>query len=253
MKGSLYLKNKVIVITGGNSGIGYAAANRSIKEGATVILVGRDKAGITAAVRELGRQAIPYTLNVGSISEISLFYTFVAERFGIVHGVVSNAGIVGLSACEKITEAAYDEEMSINLKGAFFVAQKAVPLMRQGGSIVFNASMAAYKPFSEGAVYAATKAALVSFAKSMGLELANKNIRVNSVSPGNITTPIFDKIGLSKEQKEAFFNGFKNKVPLKRSGAPEEVANVINFLLSDESSYINATDIIVDGGFLVSP
>ena len=246
------LKDKVIIITGGNSGIGYATAQKVIASGGIPIIVGRHEQRVNEACAALGKSAVGFVANVSSMTAIDALYEFVKQNFKEVHGVVANAGVAVIENCADITEAGYDHQFDINVKGAFFVAQKALPLMKHGGSIVFNASAAGHKTFEGGGVYAATKAALHSFATSMGLELGSKGIRVNTVSPGPTVTPIFEKMGMSEVQAGDLLDAFKNRSPLGRIAHPDEVANVIVFLLSEESSYVTGTDILVDGGLVLA-
>lgn len=246
------LENRIIVITGANSGIGYAIAEQVLAAKGTSILVGRNIDKLMTAHASLGGRSTSFKADVTSLVELDALYSFVKEKFGRVDGVVANAGEAILEDCTEVTETSFDHSMDTNLKGAFFTAQKALPLMQHGGSIVFNASLAAHRPFKQGSIYAATKAALKSLASAMALELGQKNIRVNSISPGNIITPIFEKLGLNEQEKIDFINFFKEKVPLGRSGTPNEIAETCIFLLSEASSYITGTDILVDGGLLLS-
>lgn len=256
MHSSMRLKDKVVVVTGGNSGIGYATAKSVIDEGGIAVIAGRNKDGLDKAAKELEASALNrlfiFSFDQGCYQDIGKLSKFISDTFGELHGIVLNAGVVSVQPYDKVSENSFDEQVDINFKGSFFVAQKAAEIMKAGGSIVFNASYAAYKPFEGGAVYSATKAALKSLAASMAVELAKAGIRVNSVSPGNIDTPIFDKLGLNAQEKQKFFESIKRKVPLGRSGKPDEIAKVITFLLSDESSYITGTNILVDGGLVLS-
>lgn len=243
---------KTIVVTGANSGIGLATSKLLVSNGCRVIMVGRNAQQLVEHVGQIGRGAAHFVADVSNIGQIDAMYRYVIEMYGEIDGVVVNAGTIQLGSISEVTEKTFDEQFDVNVKGAFFTAQKAVPVMKRGGSIVFNASYAGHKSFSKGAVYCATKAAVISIAKSMALELAGLEIRVNSVSPGNIDTPIFDKLGLTDDDKTSFFESFKNRVPLRRSGVADEIAKTISFLLSDESSYITGADLLVDGGLMLA-
>lgn len=242
------LQDKIIVITGGNSGIGFATAEKIIEEGGIPIIVGRDEKKINQACAVLGKKAVGFTCDVTLVSQISELFKKIGHQFDCIHGVVANAGAALLEPIEAITEKSFDASLQLNLKGAFFTVQKALPLMTKGGSVVLNASLSAHRTFENGAIYSATKAALVSLSSSMALELAKYKIRVNSVSPGVIVTPFFDKLGLTEDEIRGHMLQYRKKMSLERPGKPEEIANVIAFLLSDESSFITGTDILADGG-----
>lgn len=244
----MQLQKKIIVITGGNSGIGFATAEKVIKEGGISVLVGQDEKKINHACEALGKNAVGFTCDVTIVAEIAALFQKIGEQFESIHGVVANAGAALLEPIEDITEKSFDASLQLNLKGAFFTVQKAIPLMKHGGSVVLNASLAAHRTFEKGAIYAATKAALVSLSSSMALELAQYKIRVNSISPGVIETPFFDKFGLTADELRRHMLHYRKKISLERTGKPAEIANVIAFLLSDESSYITGTDILADGG-----
>ena len=243
---------KLILITGGNSGIGFATAKLLISLGATIVIAARNKSKVLSACHELGPKAIPFTADVSKCSDLDKLYQFIATEYGMLDGLFINAGVVTVEPFSEVTEQSYDEQMHINLRGAFFTAQKAIPHLIEGASIVMNASLAAHRPFEGGAIYSATKAGVISFTKTMALELAPRKIRINSISPGNIVTPIFDKLGMDEQQKQDFFNSFKERVPLKRSGTSEEVAKTVSFLLSDDSTYTTGADFLIDGGIVLS-
>ena len=249
MKNKFY--NKRILITGGNSGIGLATAKLLISQGATIILTGKNKDRVNGACNELGANAIPFVTDVSKQRDLIELSEFISKH-GVLHGLFVNAGVINVEPIPQVSELSYDEQMNVNLRGAFFTVQNAIPHLLEGSSIVLNASLAAHRPFEGGAIYSATKAGIVSFAKSMALELAPYRIRVNSISPGNIDTPIFDKLGMNEQQKQDFFNSFKERVPLKRSGTAEEIARTVSFLLSDDSAYTTGADFLVDGGIVLS-
>lgn len=248
MQSQLRLQNRAVVITGGNSGIGFATAKKVIEEGGISIIVGRDKEKINSACTVLGANSVGFTCDISIVDEITLLFEKIERQFEMIYGVVANAGHSVLEPMEIVTAKSFDLSMNTNLKGAFFTVQKAVPLMKKGGSIVLNASLAAYRTFENAAIYSATKAALVSLAATLALELAKLNIRVNSVSPGTVLTPLFNKLGMTEEEIKDFILHYKQKISLERAGTPGEIANVISFLLSDESTFVTGTDILVDGG-----
>lgn len=245
---NMRFNEKIIVITGANSGIGFATAKKVIAEGANAIVVGRDEKKIKLACAELGKNSHPFICDVSIVDDVSLLFEKIAQQFKVIHGVVANAGQAILESIEKITESSFDASIDINFKSAFFTAQKALPLMREGGSIVLNASLAAHRTFQNGAIYSATKSALVSLAASMALEFAPYQVRVNSVSPGTVMTPLFNKLGMDDREIKQFIFHYRKRISLERAGTPDEIANVIAFLLSDESTFVTGTDILADGG-----
>ena len=252
MKNQTRFQNKHFLITGANSGIGFSTAQTLISEGAKVMVVGRNQARVLEACQKLGESATPYVADISSIKALDDLYHYVRDTYGKIDGLFVNAGVLTIASIETASELEYDTQMNTNLKGAFFTVQKAIPLLREGGAIVLNASLSAHAPFEGGGIYSASKAAKLSLMKTMALELASKKIRVNSVSPGSIDTPAFDKLGLNSQEKADFLNSLENQIPLKRNGQPEEVARVVAFLLSNESSYITGADLLVDGGLSLS-
>lgn len=241
-------QGKLIVITGGNSGIGFATAEKIVNNGGTPIIVGKDSKAIAKAIDKLGDKAKGYVCDVSQIDEIKKLFAQIASSYDEIHGIVANAGNAILEPVLEVTPDSFDKTVNTNFKGVFFTVQQAVPLMKSGGSIVLTSSLAAYQAFANAAIYSATKAALISLAATMALELAKFNIRVNSVSPGTVITPIFDKLGMSKKEVADFISHYKQKISLERPGSPTEIANVISFLLSNESSFVTGTDILADGG-----
>jgi NAD(P)-dependent dehydrogenase (short-subunit alcohol dehydrogenase family) len=242
------LEGKVAVVTGGNSGIGLAAAKRLKDEGARVAVSGRSKKTLDDAVKILGKDALAVQADVAKLGEIDRLFAAVSEKFGKIDVLFVNAGVAKFVPLNAVTEEHFDEIFDIDAKGAYFTIQKALPYLNDGASIILNTSVAGQKGLANGTVYSATKAALRSFARSVAAELVGRNIRVNAVAPGPIETPIFGRTGLSKEQIDEFAKSIVSMVPMKRLGKPEEVAAVVAFLASPDASYITGVEINVDGG-----
>lgn len=241
------LKNKVVVITGGNSGIGLGIAEEFKREGAVGAILGRDLKTLEEAGKKLGENFLAVQGDVTKMNDIDKLYKETAEKFGKVDVLVVNAGIVKIEPLEAVDEASFDNTNDINFKGAFFTVQKALSHLNDGASVILVASIAQSKGFAGMSVYSATKAALRSLARTFSAELVGRGIRVNCISPGPIDTPIFDK-SLPKEQVNEMREGFKQMVPLKRMGSSSEVARAALFLASSDSSFILGEEIQVDGG-----
>jgi NAD(P)-dependent dehydrogenase (short-subunit alcohol dehydrogenase family) len=242
------LTGKVAVVTGGNSGIGLATAKRFREEGAKVAITGRDQKTLDEAVKTIGGDVIAVQADVSKLGDLDKFYKIVADKFGKIDIVFANAGIAKFAPFADSTEALFDETFDINVKGVYFTIQKALPLLNEGASIIINSSVVNETGPHSASIYSATKAAVRSFARTLTTELIDRGIRVNVVSPGPITTPIFGRTGLPKEALDEFATTVKAKVPMKRFGEPEEIANTVLFLASPEASYITGVDINVDGG-----
>jgi NAD(P)-dependent dehydrogenase (short-subunit alcohol dehydrogenase family) len=241
-------ENRVAVVTGGNSGIGLATARRLHEEGARVAIVGRNKETLEAAANSLGGDVLTIQADVARPGDLDKVYGTVFQRFGKIDVLFVNAGIAKFAPFSETTEGFYDEIFDTNTKGAYFTIQKAVPFLKDGASIVLNASVAGQIGLANGVAYAASKAALRSFARSVAAELVGRGIRVNTVSPGPIETPIFGRTGLTKEAMEEFAKQIVSTVPMNRLGQPEEVAGVVAFLASADASFITGVEINVDGG-----
>jgi len=241
-------KGKVAVVTGGNSGIGLATAKAYAREGAKVAITGRSDATLKAAQKELGPDALVLKADMSKVSEISAAVDQIRARFGRIDALFVNAGIGKFVPFEEVTEAFFDETMATNLKGLFFTVQKAAPLLSKGGAVVLNASINAHMGMPGSSVYGASKAAVVHLAKSLSADLLARGVRVNVVSPGPITTPILDRMGLPEDQTRQLKENIAGQVPLKRFGTPDEVASAVLYLSSPESSYVVGTELIVDGG-----
>jgi NAD(P)-dependent dehydrogenase (short-subunit alcohol dehydrogenase family) len=241
-------EGKVAVVTGGNSGIGLATAKRLHDEGARVAISGRSQKTLDEAVKIVGKDVLAVKADVAKPADLDKLYGAVAEKFGKIDVLFVNAGVAKFAPLTAVDEAHFDEMFDINTRGAYFTIQKAVPHLNTGASIILNTSVADEKGIQNGTVYAATKAALRSFARSVAAELVELGIRVNTVAPGPIETPIFERTGLPKEVIEEFAKGVLSKVPMKRFGKPEEVAGAVAFLASSDASYITGVEINVDGG-----
>ena len=239
---------KVVLVTGGSSGLGLAAARAFADEGAEVIIVGRDRASIDRSVAEIGAKASGYHVDVTHVSEISGLMEAIGARHGRVDVLFANAGIARIGPIGEVTEALWDEVMGTNLKGVYFTVQQVLPLMGKGSSIVLNASVAADIGAPDSSVYSASKAAVRSLGRSLGAELVSRGIRVNVVSPGPIDTPIFDKFGIPANAVDDFKKAWVADIPMKRFGSAEEVARAVLFLASSEASYITGVELPVDGG-----
>ncbi len=242
------LKDKVAIITGGNSGIGLATAKLLQAEGARVIITGRREDAVEAAVKEIGGTCKGIVSDTGNLNDITRLYEQIQQSGFKIDILFLNAGIAIFGPYETINEATFDTMVNINFKGLFFNIQKAVPLINEGGSIVLNSSIADQKGFPNTNIYAATKAAVRSLARTLSTELLEKKIRVNAIAPGPIETPIFDKIGMPAEAVPEMKDSFADQNPMKRMGTPEEIAKAVLFLGSDDSTYITGIDLTVDGG-----
>jgi len=242
------LAGKVAVVTGGNSGIGLATAKRFSEEGAKVVISGRDQKTLDEAVKTIGGDVVAVRGDVSRLGDLDKLYKTVAQKFGKIDVLFANAGIAKFALVGDSTEALFDETFDVNVKGVFFTIQKALPLLNEGASIIINSSVANQTGAASASVYAATKAAVRSFARTLTSELVDRGIRINVVSPGPITTPIFGRTGLPQEAVDEFARGIKERVPMKRFGKPEEIASTVLFLATPESSYITGVDINVDGG-----
>jgi NAD(P)-dependent dehydrogenase (short-subunit alcohol dehydrogenase family) len=243
------LANKVVVITGGNSGIGLGTAKLFANEGAKITITGRNAATIETAIKEIGHNAIGVVSNVADVSSFVPLYDQVNNTFGKIDVLVVNAGIIVMAPLEDFTEEMFDIASNINYKGVFFSVQKALPYLNDGASIIITSSSVARKGIPGGAVYASSKAAERALVRSFAVELAARKIRVNTLSPGSVDTPIFAKAGIPKEKEEEMNNFFANTVALKRRGTVAEIANGFLFLASDDSSYMTGADLIIDGGY----
>lgn len=240
------LQGKVAVVTGGSSGIGLAAAKQLALEGAQVVVTGRNRESLDRAVSEIGPLASAVVADTAKLTDLDSLVKRVRELGGLDFLFI-NAGVAPASALEGVTEKFFDDLVNINTKGAYFTTQSLVPLFRAGGSIVFNTSVVNAKGFPNSSIYSLTKAALRSMTRTLAAELLSKNIRVNAVSPGPTVTPIFHKMGLPSEAVDAMLTQFRELVPMKRLGTPDEVAKVVLFLGFD-ATFTTGAEVPVDGG-----
>jgi NAD(P)-dependent dehydrogenase (short-subunit alcohol dehydrogenase family) len=242
------LEGKVAVITGGNSGIGLATAKEFNEQGARVVITGRDQQTLVEATREIGGDVLAVRSDTSSLTEIDKLFAAVKERFGRIDVLFVNAGIGKFAPFEAVTEELFDSIMDINFKGAYFTIQKSLPYLNDNASIILNASIIANIGMPNSSVYAASKAALITLARTLSAELVGRGIRVNAISPGPITTPILNRLGLPPEALEETEKSIREQVPMKRFGRPEEIAKTALFLASSDSSFLLGTEIIADGG-----
>lgn len=243
------LQDKVIVITGGNSGIGLSAAQAFVNEGAKVAILGRDQATLDRAVNALGDRALGHRGNVTQLPDLQEFAAAVKARFGSVDALFVNAGLGVFAPIESVDETAYDHQFDINVKGAFFTVQQFLPLLKEGASVVLTASSVAEKGVPHGSLYFASKAAVRSFARTLAAELAPRGIRVNTLSPGIVRTNFAEKTNLEADDFEGFMKMVESQTPLGRAGTADEIARAARFLVSSDSSYMTGADLLVDGGW----
>ena len=242
------LEGKVAVITGGSSGIGLATAKRFVAEGAYVFITGRRQSELNVAVRDIGKNVTDVQGDVSNLADLDRLYSIVKQQQGRINILFANAGIGGFSRLGEISEAHFDQTFCVNVKGLLFTVQKALPLFKDGGSIILNSSIAASKGDEGFSVYSASKAAVRSFARTLTVDLRYRKIRVNAISPGQIDTRALNDLMQNEEQSRQLKKELVSTVPLRRMGTPDEVANGVTFLASDESSYITGIELFVDGG-----
>jgi NAD(P)-dependent dehydrogenase (short-subunit alcohol dehydrogenase family) len=242
------LEGKVAVVTGGTSGIGLAAAKRFAAEGAYVFITGRRQPELDAAVKEIGKHVTGVRGDVSILADIDRLYDAVQQQKRPIDVLFANAGGGEFAPLGAITEEHFDRTFAINVKGVLFTVQKALPLLRDGGSIILTGSTTGTKGSPAFSVYSATKAAIRNFARNWILDLKDRHIRVNTLSPGPIDTPGLHDLGGTEEQARQLKAHLISTVPLGRLGEPDEVAKAAVFLASDDSSFVNGVELFVDGG-----
>lgn len=242
------LEGKVAIVTGGSNGIGFATAKRFAAEGAQVVITGRRERELAEAAQRIGPGTLAVVGDVAKLADLDRLVEAVKARHDHVDVLFANAGVYQPSPLGQIDEAHFDRHFDTNVKGLLFTVQKLLPLMRNGASILLNASVAASKAFAGLSVYAATKAAVRSFARGWTLDLKERGIRVNAISPGPIETEGFAAVAPTPNALAQIKQGFVSAVPLGRMGSADEVANVALFLASDESRFVTGAEYFVDGG-----
>lgn len=246
------LEGKVAVITGGNSGIGKATARLFVQQGAQVVITGRRKDALDAAVLELGPGVIGVFGDVADLDHHKQLAREVQRRFGGADIYIANAGVISLSPSADVTVDAYDRQFAVNTRGLFFGTQSMLPVMRDGGSIVLLGSLAARRVLENHSVYAGSKAAILAFARSWAMELKARRIRVNVLSPGPVHTAIQAKLGISDNELPRLVEGMADMIPAGRFGDADEIAHAALFLASNDSSFINGIELPIDGGMALA-
>lgn len=241
-------ENKTILVTGGNSGIGLATAIAYAREGARVVITGRDQATLDAAKEQIGSQAVALRHDQGAAGGGKQLADELKHRGIRLDALFLNAGVAKFAPFDQVDEALWDQTFDVNVKGAYFMIQALTPLFNRGGAIVLNGSVNARIGMPSSSVYAASKAALISFAKTLSAELLPLGVRVNVVSPGPVSTPLYGRLGLAQADLDGMAAAIIGQVPLKRFGTPDEVAGAVLYLSSSDSAFIVGTELIVDGG-----
>ena len=241
------LEGKIAVITGGTSGIGLATAKRFVSEGAYVFITGLYQKEIDEAISEIGKNVSGIQSDVSNLVDIDKMYDVVKDQKGHIDILFANAGIIQFAPLGEISEEHLDKIFDIDVKGLLFTVQKALPIFQDGGSIILMASVGASKGSADLSVYHAAKAAVRSFARSWSLNLNQRNIRVNAISPGPIDTSLVNRV-LNEQQTQQFIQNVVKATPIGRMGSPDEVAKAVSFLASDDSSYVTGIELFVDGG-----
>lgn len=242
-------EDKVVVVSGGNSGIGLAAVKSFLKEGAKVVFSGRRQEALDEVSKELSGEFKAVLADQGKPKDNKRLIDEAVTTFGKIDVVFANAGVAQFAPSDEITEDFFDDQFNINIKGPVFLVKEAIPNLKDGGNIIFNTSIVHQKGFPGTGVYSATKGALRAYARVLTSELAPRNIRVNSIAPGPIGTAIYGKMdGMTDEKMEEMGAGFTQGVPLQRFGESREVADGVLFLASEEASYVNGIELEIDGG-----
>ncbi|MBN3947488.1 MAG: SDR family oxidoreductase [Nostoc sp. NMS7] len=242
------LEGKIALVTGGNSGIGLATAKQFVAEGAYVYITGRRQVELDAAVEAIGKNVTAVQSDVSNLADLDRLFATIKQEQGHLDIIFANAGGGQIAPLGAITEEHFDKTFNINVKGLLFTVQKALPLLPDGASIILNASITSIKGTPAFSVYSATKAAVRSFARNWILDLRERKIRVNAISPGVVPTPGYDHLGLNDQQLQEFVDSQASTIPLGRVGKPDEIAKAVVFLASDDSSFVNGIELFVDGG-----
>jgi NAD(P)-dependent dehydrogenase (short-subunit alcohol dehydrogenase family) len=241
------LDGKIAVITGGNSGMGLATAQRFVQEGAYVFITGRRQNELDKAVNQIGKNVIGVQGDVSNLADLDRLYATVKEQKGRIDILFANAGVVEVAPLGSVAEAHFDKIFNVNVKGLLFTVQKALPLFQNGGSIIITASVGGSKGVEGFSVNSATKAAIRSFARTWTVDLKQRKIHVNAVSPGAVDTP-GQAIYFPDEHFKQLKTSIVNATPLGRMGNPDEIAKAVLFLASDDSSFVTGIELFVDGG-----
>ena len=247
-----HLKDKVAIITGGNSGIGKATAQLFAEEGAQIIITGRRQDVVDRAVQDIGHSAVGFVGDVADLEDHRKLADIVKRSFGGIDIYVANAGVINLTASADVTPEDYDRHFAINTRGVFFGVQTISPLIHDGGSIIVTSSLAATKILRNHTVYAGSKAAVAAFARNWAIEFKSRRIRVNILSPGPVETEILGKLGVSEAERPAFEDYMASLIPAGRLGRAEELARAALFLASDAGSFVNWIELHVDGGMTLA-
>jgi NAD(P)-dependent dehydrogenase (short-subunit alcohol dehydrogenase family) len=242
------LEGKTAVITGGNSGIGFATAQLFAKEGAKVIITGRRESAVKEAAKTLGQGVIGLVSDAKIMEDVALLPAQIEKHAKQIDILFANAGVGIFAPFDQTTEEVFDSNLDINFKGVFFTIQGLLPMIASEGSIILNSTILVHSGLQGSTAYSASKAAVLALSKTLAMELADRNIRVNSISPGPISTPIYSKLGMTEDALKEFAAGVQAKIPLKRFGEAHDVAQAALFLASAESSFMTGSEILVDGG-----
>ena len=242
------LQGKRLLITGGTTGIGLETAKQFLLEGARVVITGQNPDTLAQAQQELGKDVIVIESDAGKVDEQKRLVSEINRVLGQLDGIFINAGIAVFQPIEHWDEASFDRQIAVNLKGPYFLIQSLLPILANPASIVLNTSINAHIGMPNSSIYSASKAAMISLAKTLSGELIDRGIRVNAVSPGPIATPILGKSGLPAEALQQVAEMLRDQIPLKRFGDPIEIAKAVVFLASDESSFMLGSEMIIDGG-----